>query len=656
MNIAHPFRRHGANPVLNATVLVVCSAMLSAVLAACGGGGGGASTPVASGPVATTAKTLSGTVAVGAPIINATLTIKDANGTTRTATVGADGGYTGISVDGLVAPFQIQACGLVDGSYQCIYAVALKDGVANVTPITNATVTLALGKDASSMFGAGGHAPSTTELNAQSQQLATALGPVLTALGLPANLDFSTTAFKADRTGVDKLLDAVKVTTGTDYDANKNASTFVQIEGKIGKGNVYVNNNGTKVGALGGGSELGVDLTGITSLFERLNTALAKPTAAECAASMDSGNVFAANFLQNFGTGNFSTVTNAALTLCTMAQQEGLLGGSFANPIVEDCDFSGNAKTCHVGFQLMKADKILDAVEINVVLGSDTLWRLLGQDSVYTVHVNANAQRTVRVDVNAPTQTTYQRALSLDIVHFYPGAAPGTIRAARAYQRDAAGTGWDATPFASMELSDACLAGFNDAIANHTDASRFTRLATPGSACGSTWMPLAADAAGDALIDNFYKRGRQVRVEVYGDVAATQLLGTVVTRIGGVPPKADALPSQLWLELDAATLTSLVSYAGTPASFSAAWVSNPSTTAKDVTFCLSASCSGTNLGGFQEVHSVQSETRSAAITLSNTPASAAAFKEISLYGRTRDELGLVSNFISCGAAPTCPSN
>lgn len=90
-------------------------------LAACDGRGDDAAV-VISMPVAP-ATTMQGTVAVGAPMLNALVTVKDANGATVSAPVASDGSYSGLSLAGLAAPFSLQACGQVDGSYVCFYSV-----------------------------------------------------------------------------------------------------------------------------------------------------------------------------------------------------------------------------------------------------------------------------------------------------------------------------------------------------------------------------------------------------------------------------------------------------------------------------------------------------------------------------------------------------
>ena len=60
---------------------------------------------------------------------------------------------------------------------------------------------------------------------------------------------------------MDKLLDAVKISTGND-----DGKTFVQVEGKLGSGNAYLDQDAGS-GTLSAGTDLDVDLRGISRIF-----------------------------------------------------------------------------------------------------------------------------------------------------------------------------------------------------------------------------------------------------------------------------------------------------------------------------------------------------------------------------------------------------
>ncbi len=75
----------------------------------CGGGGGG----TAAEPVAVVAQSFSGNAAAGRPLVG-TVTVKDANGVSRSTPIGANGAYT-VDVTGMTAPFVFRAEGNVGG-------------------------------------------------------------------------------------------------------------------------------------------------------------------------------------------------------------------------------------------------------------------------------------------------------------------------------------------------------------------------------------------------------------------------------------------------------------------------------------------------------------------------------------------------------------
>ena len=82
-------------------------AVLSATLVGCGGSLDGHDYDL----TAQTPSSLSGTVALGAPMLDATVSVQDANGVVVSAPVERDGSYRGLSLVGLAAPLSLQACG-----------------------------------------------------------------------------------------------------------------------------------------------------------------------------------------------------------------------------------------------------------------------------------------------------------------------------------------------------------------------------------------------------------------------------------------------------------------------------------------------------------------------------------------------------------------
>lgn len=186
-------------------------------LTACGGGSGGGSSTV---PAPASASQISGTAASGSAFSGAAMTLTDANGTQRSATAGDDGSFT-IDVTGLTAPFVVTATGTVGGITSTFVSV-LADAVAagetrtvNVTPLTHAIAALLA--DSGNPLDLTNVTLLKTKANAADikkavDALRSVLANVVTASGGNANFDPVGTPFKADHTGLDAVLDAIKVT------------------------------------------------------------------------------------------------------------------------------------------------------------------------------------------------------------------------------------------------------------------------------------------------------------------------------------------------------------------------------------------------------------------------------------------------------------
>ncbi|TAK09091.1 MAG: hypothetical protein EPO39_03120, partial [Candidatus Manganitrophaceae bacterium] len=101
------------------------------LLQSCGGGGGSSSNPGGN------TSSLSGTAATGAAVANATITIKDAAGVSKSATTGTDGKYT-IDVTGMTAPFLVKV-DLPGGT--ALYSVGGAAGVVNIHPFTDLIIS-----------------------------------------------------------------------------------------------------------------------------------------------------------------------------------------------------------------------------------------------------------------------------------------------------------------------------------------------------------------------------------------------------------------------------------------------------------------------------------------------------------------------------------
>ena len=142
--------------------LFVVAACAAALLIGCGGGGGGG------GDSPPAVQSLRGTVATGAPVANATITVVDSTGAVvGTGTADADGVYEVTVSVAAVPPLVIKASGIVGDSVQDLYSVTDTLGTANVSQVTTAvTATLSGSGDPASTFdNAGSMTLTSNEIN-----------------------------------------------------------------------------------------------------------------------------------------------------------------------------------------------------------------------------------------------------------------------------------------------------------------------------------------------------------------------------------------------------------------------------------------------------------------------------------------------------------
>ncbi len=151
---------------------------VSAILISCGGGGGSSSSS------GTSSSSVSGTAAVGAPILGGTVNIYDSTGTLvgTTTTSTTDGSYTVPSVSGK-APYTVEVIGNVGDSQGKYYAVVGSTGVANVNQISNGiAASLSSTGDPSALTA--GHSQTAANISTKETGFVGALNTLLTALGV----------------------------------------------------------------------------------------------------------------------------------------------------------------------------------------------------------------------------------------------------------------------------------------------------------------------------------------------------------------------------------------------------------------------------------------------------------------------------------------
>ena len=161
-----------------------------------------------------TTKTISGTAAAGAPIVGQ-VTIKDANGVLKTVNLDINGKYS-IDVTELTAPFVFRAQGKVGARNVSLFSAATSTDInhtINITPFTDLMIANLAGQAAEKYFENPAFSKLTTdELNSARTVLTQRLLPALTSLGVSSSFDLLRSAFSANHTGFDAVMDTVQVT------------------------------------------------------------------------------------------------------------------------------------------------------------------------------------------------------------------------------------------------------------------------------------------------------------------------------------------------------------------------------------------------------------------------------------------------------------
>lgn len=227
----HPLQRHQ-----RLHRLALASAAVLA-LAACGGGGSSGTAEIAlapspsPAPATAAAVTLSGTVATGAALAGATLTVTDATGTEvgRVDSIGTDGQFTVTLTTGAKAPFVLVA------KRDDVTLVSVQDlpssGTVNVTPITTLVASRLSPSGDPTQLGRelAEHTATvdTAAVNRKVEEVREMLKPVLEATGTASN-DLLRGHFEANGSGHDKLLDSLKITITPDSASSANIQITVR--------------------------------------------------------------------------------------------------------------------------------------------------------------------------------------------------------------------------------------------------------------------------------------------------------------------------------------------------------------------------------------------------------------------------------------------
>lgn len=619
-------------------------------LAACGGGGSGSPSSSTSGSHSSSSG-LSGTVAVGAPMADAVVRVLDSAGNVVASgvQVNSSGAFSGVTLTG-TGPYRIEACGHAGDNYRCVYSVAQGAGVANVTPLTTAAVLLATGDSPEDLMSGPGTSLDATSMAAAQTTLRTGLAAILADAGVPSNFDFISGDLSAGtRTGYDRVLDSVGVTTG---EAN---APFVQITPRLGTGNLYLESGSAPQGALTVDSHAAsVSLTGIETLFQNMSQAMVSDSA--CRANLPG--LLASTASMSFDDPNASQgAANVATLMCDFigdsAHEGPGFGVSFVSPTLGRCDLSGTNPICRVSFVLKMPDSSLKAIgeEMAVVREGQT-WKFKGDVNPIGIHANAALQRTQTFDsTGALAFTEHSRAFQFDI------QAVTGLQCAKVTQKDSNGADVLLAYYKRYSGSPQRLSvwrgAFGALLTDPNDVSGQLR----GS--DDSQIQLPSGTAGDAAITNFYRGGRTVKVALYSNANCTGDLlldgrSEFEVDMMGVPPLSDRIEGFPWPTLTAGTVNSLRSLTlATDASgtFNASWTFARGYTGLDsAAFCSDRQCGGQSNSRIGDVD-FSAAAQSVSVPLNNPgngiAVIASGFKMLALYGRTGEGMGVQNNFIYC---------
>lgn len=224
-------------PSIRPYALTSCLALLCVwLLTACGGGGDSAGASAGSGATAAappapsapspTVVRLSGVAALGAPMSDAQVRVVDATGQIvgTTTTHPADGSYA-LTLKPSLAPLMVQASGTDATGQPLVLHSAVSTlaatSFANITPLTEAIVAMALGGDPKPVFANAAATPAAlaalSSLTASSDLVKTLVKTNLSdaKVGDAKKLDLlADPAFRANKTGVDLALETITLSYG----------------------------------------------------------------------------------------------------------------------------------------------------------------------------------------------------------------------------------------------------------------------------------------------------------------------------------------------------------------------------------------------------------------------------------------------------------
>lgn len=371
--------------IFNLPISVLSATLL---MTACGGGSG-------NGAPATSAAT--GVAAVGAPISAGTLSAIDVNGLTASTAIADDGTYSINFLSSLRPPILLRAEGVSGGrtTFQFGVITSATDSIVNVTPVSTAVVAQVMQADPGVVFAAADTSKiallTPSQVSATNTIIGNALSVARTAAGIAGSgtLDFLNTAFSADKTGLDKLLDLVKVSVQPDRS--------VQLKNKTSDGVKTVYLGGAVSGTLG--TIDSIDTAGIDELGRAMEVSFANGAAGWRNTSQSVLNLFSSNFLHG-GEDRTAIITSIA------SQADDMADAQFLPARILNCTTNGSTPVCEVLYTVRYTDGSLEPFIFPVILETGS-WKIYGNQAPVTTNYSAVVYRTISGNNVAVTRSGF---------------------------------------------------------------------------------------------------------------------------------------------------------------------------------------------------------------------------------------------------------
>jgi hypothetical protein len=545
---------------LQLLILTIINALL---VVACGGGSGSTT------PVAGVTSQLTGTVATGSPLTNATVSLIDAKGNySSSVAVSSDGTYS-LPTTGLTAPFVIKATGYNGTTEISLYSVATTSNqVANVTPLTQALAVLATQVTPDSIYLGTSPIPTltnfSTALNTATVTLQAALSSAVTdVMNTPSSsVDFIKTPFTANHSGFDKLLDNLQVDTTYQNSGTTQVPT-INLSNKANSGGfISLLSDGTSSGSLGAvGTFTNYDTSGISTLLGQIsalvNASNFTPGSWSSITPGVNGSYFYDTGLSLAGFLNKISALPQGSTVSTsfIPQKCYKPSSSITNP--SGYRYSGNDLVCDIQGTVLRSDGTIQTNFQTSVLQFNTAgsWKIMGNQSYVNYGVQTFIQKYIRLDgVSLTPAQTYSSGLHFGISQ----SSANTVKSARFIL---VSNGVEqAQPLILLKQQVGCT--YMGLVSALTDAATCNNMQTID---GNNFGTPIDGTTTLAAINTKFQGGAYFRLKLYSSLTiqdSTTLLQTIdnVPLIGGLPLPALAGVKMTFPTLTPQSLAALTNY------------------------------------------------------------------------------------------------